>query len=149
MKISLLGCCAPAKTSGQFRRLPRFSLTLQYSLYISLHSLTTPIPLHYDITYYIPIHDSPNCARPTPPELHTPRVSIRQEQPNTDTDRNPCIHSKRASNTMGKSQSKLSPTQLEDLQRATHFDKKELQQWYKGTYSHPIILLPYPPSRTG
>ncbi|RHZ62569.1 uncharacterized protein CDV56_108255 [Aspergillus thermomutatus] len=33
---------------------------------------------------------------------------------------------------MGKSQSKLSPSQLEELQRATHFDKKELQQWYKG-----------------
>ncbi|CAG8411909.1 unnamed protein product [Penicillium salamii] len=30
------------------------------------------------------------------------------------------------------SQSKLSPTQLDELQRATHFDKKELQQWYKG-----------------
>ncbi|KAF4172761.1 hypothetical protein CNMCM8694_000745 [Aspergillus lentulus] len=29
-------------------------------------------------------------------------------------------------------QSKLSPSQLEELQRATHFDKKELQQWYKG-----------------
>ncbi|CAG8029529.1 unnamed protein product [Penicillium olsonii] len=28
--------------------------------------------------------------------------------------------------------SKLSPTQLDELQRATHFDKKELQQWYKG-----------------
>ncbi|KAJ5156866.1 putative calcium sensor [Aspergillus campestris IBT 28561] len=33
---------------------------------------------------------------------------------------------------MGKSQSKLSPSQLDELQRATHFDKKELQQWYKG-----------------
>ncbi|RLL97697.1 hypothetical protein CFD26_103701 [Aspergillus turcosus] len=33
---------------------------------------------------------------------------------------------------MGKSQSKLSPSQLEELQRSTHFDKKELQQWYKG-----------------
>ncbi|GAB1197676.1 hypothetical protein APSETT444_006978 [Aspergillus pseudonomiae] len=33
---------------------------------------------------------------------------------------------------MGKSQSKLSPTQLDELQKATHFDKKELQQWYKG-----------------
>ncbi|CAI7632900.1 hypothetical protein PCG10_006836 [Penicillium crustosum] len=31
-----------------------------------------------------------------------------------------------------RSQSKLSPTQLDELQRATHFDKKELQQWYKG-----------------
>ncbi|PGH23585.1 calcium-binding protein NCS-1 [Polytolypa hystricis UAMH7299] len=29
-------------------------------------------------------------------------------------------------------QSKLSPSQLEELQAATHFDKKELQQWYKG-----------------
>lgn len=31
-------------------------------------------------------------------------------------------------------QSKLSPTQLDELQRATHFDKKELQQWYKGVW---------------
>jgi len=34
--------------------------------------------------------------------------------------------------TMGKSQSKLSPEQLADLQKNTYFDKKELQQWYKG-----------------
>ncbi|PBP22340.1 EF-hand [Diplocarpon rosae] len=33
---------------------------------------------------------------------------------------------------MGKSQSKLSQEQLSELQRSTHFDKKELQQWYKG-----------------
>ncbi|CZT14345.1 probable regulator of phosphatidylinositol-4-OH kinase protein [Ramularia collo-cygni] len=33
---------------------------------------------------------------------------------------------------MGKSQSKLSQQELLDLQKATHFDKKELQQWYKG-----------------
>jgi neuronal calcium sensor 1 len=32
-------------------------------------------------------------------------------------------------------QSKLSPQQLEELQKSTHFDKKELQQWYKGTHS--------------
>lgn len=32
-------------------------------------------------------------------------------------------------------QSKLSPAQLDELQKATHFDKKELQQWYKGTYA--------------
>lgn len=32
----------------------------------------------------------------------------------------------------GSRQSKLSPSQLEDLSRSTHFDKKELQQWYKG-----------------
>ncbi|GAA5891861.1 hypothetical protein JCM3775_004178 [Rhodotorula graminis] len=33
---------------------------------------------------------------------------------------------------MGKSQSKLSPEDLHDLQKTTYFDKKELQQWYKG-----------------
>ncbi|KAF9163215.1 Neuronal calcium sensor 1 [Actinomortierella ambigua] len=33
---------------------------------------------------------------------------------------------------MGKSQSKLSTEQLKDLQQCTQFDKKELQQWYKG-----------------
>ncbi|KAK1072474.1 Calcium-binding protein NCS-1 [Friedmanniomyces endolithicus] len=30
------------------------------------------------------------------------------------------------------SQSKLSQQELQDLLKATHFDKKELQQWYKG-----------------
>lgn len=34
------------------------------------------------------------------------------------------------------SQSKLSQQELSDLQKATHFDKKELQQWYKG-----VLLL--------
>lgn len=29
-------------------------------------------------------------------------------------------------------QSKLSQEQLVELQKSTHFDKKELQQWYKG-----------------
>jgi len=33
---------------------------------------------------------------------------------------------------MGKAQSKLSAADLADLQKATKFDKKELQQWYKG-----------------
>ncbi|KAJ5884660.1 hypothetical protein N7495_009170 [Penicillium taxi] len=42
---------------------------------------------------------------------------------------------------MGKSQSKLSPTQLDDLQRSTLFDKKELQQWYKEA-KVSIIRLP-------
>lgn len=32
----------------------------------------------------------------------------------------------------GTRQSKLSQEQLTELQRSTHFDKKELQQWYKG-----------------
>jgi hypothetical protein len=31
-------------------------------------------------------------------------------------------------------QSKLSKEELDQLQKATHFDKKELQQWYKGMY---------------
>jgi neuronal calcium sensor 1 len=33
------------------------------------------------------------------------------------------------------SQSKLTQQELSDLQKATHFDKKELQQWYKGIKS--------------
>jgi hypothetical protein len=32
------------------------------------------------------------------------------------------------------SQSKLSQQELQDLQKATYFDKKELQQWYKGVF---------------
>ena len=38
------------------------------------------------------------------------------------------------------SQSKLSQQELIELQKATHFDKKELQQWYKGTSSLPTEL---------
>ncbi|KAK9765743.1 Calcium-binding protein NCS-1 [Basidiobolus ranarum] len=33
---------------------------------------------------------------------------------------------------MGQKTSKLSPEQLGELQKCTYFDKKELQQWYKG-----------------
>lgn len=33
---------------------------------------------------------------------------------------------------MGKGNSKLSPEQLSELTKATNFDRKELQQWYKG-----------------
>ena len=33
-------------------------------------------------------------------------------------------------------QSKLSQEELVQLQKETHFDKKELQQWYKGEH-HP------------
>ena len=39
------------------------------------------------------------------------------------------------------SQSKLSQQELSDLQKATHFDKKELQQWYKGIVT-PISTQP-------
>ena len=35
-----------------------------------------------------------------------------------------------------KRQSKLSQEQLNQLQKDTHFDKKELQQWYKGQGLH-------------
>lgn len=38
------------------------------------------------------------------------------------------------------SQSKLSQQELSDLQKATHFDKKELQQWYKGTVTFQFKL---------
>ena len=34
------------------------------------------------------------------------------------------------------SQSKLSQEELTQLQKSTHFDKKELQQWYKGQLPH-------------
>jgi Ca2+-binding EF-hand superfamily protein len=44
------------------------------------------------------------------------------------------IHSSQADELMDEPrQSKLSQEQLTELQRSTHFDKKELQQWYKGT----------------
>ncbi|KAI9208655.1 putative FRQ1-regulator of phosphatidylinositol-4-OH kinase [Polychytrium aggregatum] len=33
---------------------------------------------------------------------------------------------------MGGSTSKLSPELLVELQKSTHFDKKEIQQWYRG-----------------
>lgn len=33
---------------------------------------------------------------------------------------------------MGKGQSKLSKDELQELKKATRFDRKELQQWYKG-----------------
>jgi hypothetical protein len=40
-------------------------------------------------------------------------------------------------------QSKLSQEQLTELQRSTHFDKKELQQWYKGMSCHVIDAASY------
>lgn len=39
------------------------------------------------------------------------------------------------------SQSKLSQEQLNQLQKDTRFDKKELQQWYKGTFLTPILAM--------
>jgi hypothetical protein len=44
--------------------------------------------------------------------------------------------------TMVPRQSKLSPQQLEELQKSTHFDKKELQQWYKGTSDKECASIP-------
>lgn len=45
-------------------------------------------------------------------------------------------------------QSKLSQDQLLELQKSTHFDKRELQQWYKGesTSLPPPTSLPCSPS---
>src|SRR4051794_25893984 len=37
-------------------------------------------------------------------------------------------------------QSKLSQQELAELQKATHFDKKELQQWYKGLPDSPFSI---------
>ena len=58
----------------------------------------------------------------------------------------------RGPDTSDRRQSKLSPTQLEELQKATHFDRKELQAWYKGTSSprpHPLTKpIPPPPFAT-
>tara|TARA_R110002003_G_scaffold433_10_gene19773 strand:- start:12373 stop:12852 length:480 start_codon:yes stop_codon:yes gene_type:complete len=42
------------------------------------------------------------------------------------------------------SQSKLSQQELADLQKATHFDKKELQQWYKGAHAAAPHSLGHP-----
>lgn len=39
-----------------------------------------------------------------------------------------------------RSQSKLSQQELSELQKATHFDKKELQQWYKGAFISTRLL---------
>jgi hypothetical protein len=36
-------------------------------------------------------------------------------------------------------QSKLSQQELAELQKSTHFDKKELQQWYKGVFLNSLI----------
>ena len=33
---------------------------------------------------------------------------------------------------MGKTSSKLSPEEMDDLTRNTHFNEKELTKWYKG-----------------
>ena len=37
-------------------------------------------------------------------------------------------------------QSKLSQDELNQLQKDTHFDKKELQQWYKGVSMASILV---------
>ena len=37
-------------------------------------------------------------------------------------------------------QSKLSQDELNQLQKDTHFDKKELQQWYKGESMASILV---------
>jgi hypothetical protein len=42
-----------------------------------------------------------------------------------------------------RSQSKLSQQELAELQKATHFDKKELQQWYKGAHTRKPCRLDY------
>lgn len=51
---------------------------------------------------------------------------------------NVTAHAAEAELTENLRQSKLSQEQLSELQRSTHFDKKELQQWYKGEF----IIIP-------
>jgi hypothetical protein len=46
-------------------------------------------------------------------------------------------------------QSKLSQQELAELQKATHFDKKELQQWYKGLPDSPFSIAYIPPALVG
>lgn len=46
-------------------------------------------------------------------------------------------------------QSKLSQEQLVELQKSTHFDKKELQQWYKGGLNFQCSSSLFPPSLAG
>ena len=43
-----------------------------------------------------------------------------------------CRESREARTDLLTRQSKLSQEELNQLQKDTHFDKKELQQWYKG-----------------
>lgn len=57
------------------------------------------------------------------------RISVHLRQMDYANVRNDC------------SQSKLSQQELMELQKATRFDKKELQQWYRGKYSFSICKV--------
>ena len=42
---------------------------------------------------------------------------------------------------MGKANSRLTPEQVTDLQKETHFDRKEILQWYSFTIIIIIIIV--------
>lgn len=82
----------------------------------------------------IPHHDDPEYARYQAMQkvaLSNAVKSFKQEL----AERSPVEHIQLEDQKLivrHRSQSKLSQQELADLQKATHFDKKELQQWYKG-----------------
>ncbi|KAH8151486.1 uncharacterized protein LAJ45_04691 [Morchella importuna] len=50
---------------------------------------------------------------------------------------------------MGKTQSKLTQEQLAELQKATLFERKELQQWYKGFLKDYYVFNVFDADRSG
>lgn len=70
-------------------------------------------------------------------DRQTPTAPIQEEiDVNSNTRPNNTEIESECSQLTDSRQSKLSSEQLGELQRSTHFDKKELQSWYKGK---PII----------
>lgn len=93
-------------------------------------------PLNYARRHHvgIPCHGDPGYAQ----YKHTQRIAfgnaVRELEKELGT-RSQVKHIVLQNQTLivrHYSQSKLSQQELADLQKATHFDKKELQQWYKG-----------------
>jgi hypothetical protein len=60
------------------------------------------------------------------------KLKIRRSSSNSDNSNLSSAVDEEPQLTDPSRQSKLSQEQLSELQRSTHFDKKELQQWYKG-----------------
>jgi len=92
----------------------------------------------------IPHHDQPGYAR-----YHAlQKVALANAVKSFEEElaaRSPAKHIAVENDTLivqPRSQSKLSQQELADLQKATHFDKKELQQWYKGELSAAAACVP-------
>jgi hypothetical protein len=83
---------------------------------------------------HLPHHDEPGFARYQAMQRLALSNAIKSFEEDLAA-RGPIEHSLLQNDTLivhYHSQSKLSQQELADLQKATHFDKKELQQWYKG-----------------